>query len=142
MRTARAREQEVAASFVVHDGLRARVVVRGIAGLVAVEVRIEVLEQAHVALATSLVLDSHLFEVQVAVEVHGVAAMERYTEPTVPQMRVAYQRFMFVVDGALPARLVDPGELAVDPEAEAARFADGVVLETDVGIEDVPQLVG
>src|SRR3954462_9295934 len=105
------------------DGLRARVVVRRVADIVAVQVRVEVLEDADVALLARLVLDGDLFEVDVAIEVDRVPAAELDPQAGVLQASVPDERLVLVIDAPLPALLVDPRELPVDPDAEAASVA-------------------
>jgi hypothetical protein len=103
--------------------------------------RVEMLERANLAFATELVLDRDLFEVDVPVEVHGVPATKSQAERRVVQGRVTDERLVLVLDVDLPAVVSDPAELSVDPDAESARSADGVVLLSDVGVVDVAQLI-
>src|SRR5207245_57580 len=86
---ARPRDEECAAPLVVDDRLRARVVVGRVADLVAEQVRVEVLERAHVALAVLLVLDRDLFEVDGAVEVDRVPAAPSHAETPVADRSAA-----------------------------------------------------
>src|SRR5207302_10073599 len=48
---------------------------------------------------------------------------------------------VLVRDAPLPAIVAAPRELAVDPDPESGWVTDGVVLEADVGIENVAELV-
>src|SRR6185503_4447292 len=137
----RPREQEVAVALVVDDRLRARVVIRGVADVIAEKMRVEVLEEPRVAVPPRRVLDGDLLEVDVPVEVDRVAAAELDLEPGVTQVRVADERLVLVVDPSLPAVLGDPRELPVEPDAEAARVTGRVVLEADVREIDVPHRV-
>ena len=50
---------------------------------------------------------------------------------------VGYQRVLRVAEVKLPARVVQPGEAAVQVEAGPAEVAGGVVLQPDLGMEDV-----
>src|SRR5881409_1525297 len=129
-----ARDEKGAPPLVVDDRLRSRVVERGVAYLVAEQVRVEVLEHADLAFASELVLDGDLFEVDVAVEVNRIAATKAQPQRLVVHCRVAHERLVLVFDVALPVVAPDPAELAVDPHAEPARRADGVILLSDVRV--------
>src|SRR4051812_15917194 len=142
MTSGRSRKEEVAASLVMDDGLRARVVVRRVADVVAVQMRVEVLEDADVAILARLVLDRDFLEVDVAIEIDRVPASQLDPQAGVAQVRVTDEGLVLVIDPPLPALLVDPRELPVDPDAEATGVAGRVVLETDVRVVDVPQRVG
>src|SRR5206468_5915194 len=128
-------------ALVVHDRLRSGVVEGRVADLVAEQVRVEVLEHADLAFASELVLDCDLFEVDVAVEVHRIAATKAQPERLVVRRRIADECLVLVLDMAFPVVAADPAELAVDPDAEPARRADGVVLLSDVRVIDVAELV-
>src|SRR5207247_5833487 len=134
-------EEEIAAQLVMDDRLRARVVVRAVADTVPVEVCVELVEEAHFAILAGRVLDRDLFEVDVAVEVDCVPAIEAQLERGVIEMSVPDERLVLVIDAPLPAAIADPHERPVGPDSEAARLAGGVVLLTDVGVVEVAQLI-
>src|SRR5207248_6965822 len=138
---ARPGEQEVAPALVVDERLSARVVIRRITGVVPVQVRVEVLEQPRFAVATARVLDGDFLEIQVAVEIDGVTQVQDHAEPSMRERGVANERLVLVRDAPLPAIVAAPRELAVDPDPESGWVTDGVVLEADVGIENVAELV-
>ena len=68
--------------------------------------------------------------------------MELDAQARVTEVRVADERLVLVVDVALPPIVRDPREGTVRPDSEAARVADGVVLETNVWVVDVAEGVG
>ena len=123
------------------DGLRPGVVVGGVAGVVSEEVSVEVLEEAHLPFAAERVLDGDLFEIEVAIEVHGVAHMKEHAELGVPERRIADERLVLVGDRSVPPVVACPGERAIRPDPKARRIAHGVVLHPHVRIKDVSQLI-
>ena len=138
---ARPRYEEIPPAFVVHDRLAPRVVVGGIAGVVAVEVRVEVLEEPYLPLTTERVLDRDLLQVDVAVEVDRVTEAQAQPELGMDERRVTDERLVLVGDVPVPAIISRPRELPVHPDAEPRRLADRVIFLTDVGVVDVAQLV-
>ena len=133
--------EKEATPLVVDDGARPRVVERRVADIVPEEVRVEMLEQPHLTVASGGILDRDLLQIEVAVEVHGIAAPQPEAEAGVPQGDLADQRLVGIPDVALPPVVAGPAEQAVDPDTEAADVAHGVVLEADVGKVDVAKLV-
>src|SRR5437867_3101710 len=138
---ARPRDEEVPASLVVDDRLAAGVVVGGIAGVVAVQVGVEVLEEPDLPLTPERVLDRDLLEIDVAVEVDRVAEAQAQAKLRMHERRVADECLVLVRDVTILPVVAGPGEGAVDPEPEPRRIPDRVVLLTDVRVVDVAQLV-
>ena len=85
------------------------------------------------------VLHRDLADVDVLVEVDGVAHVQDEAEPTVGQGHVGHEGVGLVADLPLPLRTVDPGQPPVGEHPEAARMADGVVLLAEVREIDVAQ---
>ena len=99
------------------------------------------LEEPDLALSPERVLDGDLFQVDVAVEVDRVTEAQAEAELRAHERRIADEGLMLVRDVPVPPIVPGPRELSIHPEAEPRRFADRMVLLSDVRVIDVTQLV-
>ena len=134
-------DEEIPAPLVVDDRLAPRVVVGGVAGVVPIQVRVEMLEEPHLPLASECVFDGDLLEVDVPIEVDRVAEPQAQPELRMDERRVTDEGLVLVGDATIPPVVAGPRERSIDPKAEARRIADRVVLLADVGVVDVAELV-
>jgi hypothetical protein len=104
------------------------VVVRGVADGTLVDGQVGVEEEADVARLVVEVADGHPAEEDRLVEVHGVVAGDLEPEPLVDQADVGHQGVGLVAEFTRPPLVLDPGELAVGPDAEALDVPGGVVV--------------
>ena len=135
-----AAREEVARPLVVHDAAAHRVEGRRVPDVVPGDAEVLAEEEAHLPPPGAEVLDGELAHEDVLVEVHGVVDGEEQAETFVEEVHVGHERLAEVAEIALPPR-ADPGEGAVDPDADARGRAAEVVLLPDVGEVEVAQRV-
>ena len=89
----------------------------------------------------ALVDDPDAAKEGVTAEVDAVVEVHADLQLTMAQRHVGHQRVVEVDDFPRPARVVEPGEATIDPDADAARAAAGVILLAHPGVIDVAQVV-
>src|SRR5690606_821612 len=117
------------------------VVVGGIADGGLLDGQVDVEEHADIAVLAFQVADLQGAQEDRLVEVDGVVGDDLQPQAQVQQPDLGDQRAGAVRQVPFPAVVLQPGELAVRPDAEALHLADGVVVAADAGEVDVADAV-
>ena len=135
-------DHEPALPFVVEDRAPLRLVVGGVAHLRPADVEVLAEEAPDLPFPIPFIGNDQAAQVEVLVEVHGVAARQAHAEFRVVETHLRDERVGCVVEGALPARMIDPAKLPVHPDAEAEGMARRMVLLSDVRPVEVAERIG
>src|SRR5688572_14836360 len=113
------------------DGAELGIVERGITDFTARDVEVVMQEYTHLSLVSREILDSHLAQQDIGLEVDGVTQGQFDADFGVAQHRATYERAILVADVALPG-LVSPVRTSFDPDAQTKGIPFGVILDADV----------
>src|SRR5437868_5387794 len=97
-------------------------------------------EEFQVALLRAKISYDDLAKVDVAVRIDGVVATKADADRVVLNQHIRDDRVAQIGERALPAVILNPAGLAVDPDAETEARA-GVILQADVRVVDVGEPV-
>ena len=122
------------------DGPGARIVVRRLPDLVAVEVKVLVEEELDLARSPFQVDDLNSLDVDVEMAIDGVLTAKLQGQRAVPESHLRDECIVAIPEIHFPL-WAHPGDVAIYPDSEAKFAPPGVILQADPGEVDVPNAV-
>jgi len=134
-------DQEPVLPFVVDQRGAIRFIVCRVSHYVAADVEILSEEEAYLSRTIRSVVEHHLAQIHILVEINRIIADQSERKIRVIQRNLGDQRVVRIVHGTLPARGTDPGEPAIHPDTQTARMTVRVVLLPHVWPVEIAQVI-